>query len=121
MCRSMSKTSGFRAAVSARASAKLMAVPTTSIPSSFVSNCLMAARMTSLSSTNSNFIDITASGLTESDVSSIACGEGPFLNGLVDGNGGTNPALQMFHCEHLRQRQAQLRSATVSGVADGTQ
>jgi hypothetical protein len=41
--------------------------------------------MISLSSTSSNFIDITASGRTESDVSSIACGEGPFLNGLVKG------------------------------------
>src|ERR1700693_5585418 len=68
---SISKTSGFKAAVSTRASAKLVAVPITSIPSSFLSNCLMAERMTSLPSTNSTFIDITASGLTESDVSSI--------------------------------------------------
>src|SRR3984893_16298874 len=68
---SMSKTSGFKAAVSARVSAKLVAVPITSMPSSFLSICLMAERMTSLPSTKSNFIDITASGLTESDVSSI--------------------------------------------------
>src|ERR1700681_2245087 len=75
---SISKTSGFKAAVSAIDSAKLVAVPITSIPSSFLSNCLMAERMTSLPSTNSTFIGITTSGLTESDVSSM---------GLLGGRG----------------------------------
>src|ERR1700730_5505121 len=74
MCGSISTTSGFKAAVNAMVSAKLLAVPITSIPSSFLSNCLMADRMTSLPSTNSTFIDITASGLTESDVSSMRTG-----------------------------------------------
>src|ERR1700730_6639327 len=71
MCGSMSKTSGFKAAVNTIVSAKLVAVPITSTPSSFLSNRLMSERMTSLPSTKSTFIDITASELSESDVSSM--------------------------------------------------
>jgi hypothetical protein len=43
----------------------------------------------------SNRIDITASGRTERDVSSIACGEGPFLNGLVE---ATVPLILFGRC-----------------------
>src|ERR1700720_884275 len=98
---SISKASGFKAAVRTRVSAKLVAVPITSIPSSFLSNCLMAERMTSLASTNSTFMDITASGLTESDVSSMAYWVGEFLNSLVDGNNATNLVGEMCNCEHI--------------------
>src|ERR1700675_1161371 len=98
---SMSKTSGFKAEVRATASATLVAVPTTSMPSSFLSSCLMAERMTSLPSTNSNFIDITTSGLTESDVSSNTYWVGEFLNRLVDGHGVTNLVCKMCNCEQL--------------------